>query len=290
MKIVRAKTAGFCMGVSLALRQLDGALKTHKSTGALRPGSRLVTLGPVIHNPRVIAEYEALGVACLGDTTEARSGDLVLVRAHGVPKEEEQNLLDCGATVIDATCPKVKKAQLAIAAERKKRGGTLLLYGEKDHPEVKGLVSYADNDAYVFLSRREFEAVALDPGREYFLAAQTTQDILGFEAICARASERLGHDIPMLQTICDATRKRQAEVLLLTREVDLLVVVGGANSGNTRRLAEVAEGRGVPALRIEDASELVPASLKKYSVIGVTAGASTPAKHIDAVEAWLREL
>ena len=290
MRIVRAKTAGFCMGVSLALRQLDAALKTHKNTGALRSGSRLATLGPVIHNPRVISEYEDLGVVCLDSTAETHSGDLVLVRAHGVPKEEEQDLLHRGATVIDATCPKVKKAQLTIAAEREKCGATLLLYGEKDHPEVKGLVSYADNDARVFLSREEFEAVALDPARDYFLAAQTTQDILGFEVICARASERLGHAIPTLQTICDATRKRQAEVLELTREVELLVVVGGSNSGNTRRLAEVAEGRGIPALRIEDASELDPARLKAFSVVGVTAGASTPAKHIDDVEAWLRNL
>ena len=278
------------MGVSLALRRLDSALKIYKSTGALRPDSRLATLGPVIHNPRVIAEYESMGVVCLDSTAAARGGDLVLVRAHGVPKEEEKALLDCGATVIDATCPKVKKAQLAIAAERKRNGGTLLLYGEKDHPEVKGLVSYADNDAHVFLTCAEFEAVTLDPAGEYFLAAQTTQDILGFESICARAIERLGHDIPMLQTICDATRKRQAEVLQLAREVDVLVVVGGANSGNTRRLAEVAEGQGVPALRIEDASELDPADFKRFAVVGVTAGASTPAKHIDAVEAWLREI
>ncbi|MCC8194393.1 MAG: 4-hydroxy-3-methylbut-2-enyl diphosphate reductase [Deltaproteobacteria bacterium] len=290
MKIVRAKTAGFCMGVSLALRQLDAALKTHEHAGALQRGTRLATLGPVIHNPRVIAEYAEKGVVCLNDASQARHGDVVLVRAHGVPREVEKDLLERGATVIDATCPKVKKAQLAIAAERAKNGGTLLLYGEVDHPEVKGLVSYADGDARVFLTCAEFEAVTLDPGREYFLAAQTTQDILGFEAICARAAERLGHDVPMLRTICDATRKRQAEVLELAREVALFVVVGGSNSGNTRRLAEVAEGQGIPALRVEDAGDLDPASFRGVAAVGLTAGASTPAEHIDAVETWLENL
>ncbi|SBW09401.1 4-hydroxy-3-methylbut-2-enyl diphosphate reductase [uncultured delta proteobacterium] len=290
MKIVRAETAGFCMGVSLALRRLDAALQAHESAGGARSGSRLATLGPVIHNPRVIAAYAQKGVVCLTGVSEARPGDTVLIRAHGVPREEEAMLLRQGVTVLDATCPKVKRAQLAIAAEREKKGGTLLLYGEADHPEVKGLVSYADNDACVFPDYAGFETVTLDPERDYFLAAQTTQDILGFEAVCALAAVRLGHDVPTLRTICDATRKRQAEVLDLARSVDLLVVVGGANSGNTRRLAEVAEEQGIRALRIEDVTELTPALFTGVASVGLTAGASTPVEHIDAVEAWLQNV
>ena len=278
------------MGVSLALRRLDAALLGFLEAGGAENGARLATLGPVIHNPRVIAAYERKGVVCLDDPSEAQPGDMVLIRAHGVPREVERELLARGATVIDATCPKVKKAQLAIAAERERTGGTLLLYGESDHPEVKGLVSYADNAAHVFPGCKGFEAIVLDPAREYFLAAQTTQDILGFEAICARAAKRLGHDVPMLHTICDATRKRQAEVLDLAQAVELLVVVGGSNSGNTRRLAEVAEGQGVRALRIEDVSELDPAIFQGVSTVGLTAGASTPSAHIDAVEQWLKKI
>lgn len=289
MRILRARTAGFCMGVSLALRQLDAALAAFEAGGGVRKGGRIATLGPVIHNPRVIAAYEQKGVVCFSDPLEARDGDVVLIRAHGVPRDVEKELLARGATVVDATCPKVKRAQLAIAAERDLSGGALLLYGEKDHPEVKGLVSYAE-DAYVFPDCAGFEAVPLDSAREYFLAAQTTQDILGFKAVCARAKERLGHDVPVLRTICDATRKRQAEVLELARSVDVLIVVGGSNSGNTQRLAEVAEGQGVSALRIEDASELSPSLFADVSAVGLTAGASTPVEHIDAVEAWLKKL
>lgn len=290
MIIQRARTAGFCMGVSLALRQLDAAIRTFYGAGKAKSGGRLATLGPVIHNPRVIAEYEQKGVLCFSSVSEAREGDTVLIRAHGVTREVETELLSRGATVIDSTCPKVKKAQLGIAAERARTGGSLLLYGEAAHPEVEGLISYADNDALVFPDAKGFEAVTLDMAKEYFLAAQTTQEILEFEIICERAKERLGHAVPMLKTICDATRKRQAEVLELAHTVELMVVVGGSNSGNTRRLAEVAVGQGIPALRIEDAAELSPGMFAGVTVVGLTAGASTPAAHIDAVETWLEEM
>ncbi|MDL2209257.1 4-hydroxy-3-methylbut-2-enyl diphosphate reductase [Desulfovibrio sp. OttesenSCG-928-O18] len=289
MDVVRAKTAGFCMGVSLALRQLDAAL-TAAGPGGMRQERRLATLGPVIHNPRVIAAYEKRGVACFNAPEEARDGDTVLIRAHGVPRETEADLLARGVTVIDATCPRVKQAQLAIAAEREKSGGTLLLYGEVDHPEVKGLVSYSENNAHVFLNLEELEAIALDAAGTYFLAAQTTQDMVGFEAVCARTRARLGHDVVVLQTICDATRKRQAEVLDLAKQVDVVVVVGGSNSGNTRRLADVATGQGVNTVRVEDVSELDAAYFSGMRVAGITAGASTPVEHIDAVEAWLKNL
>lgn len=284
MKVLRAKSAGFCMGVSLALRQLDTALRGEPG------GNRLATLGPVIHNPKVIASYEEMGVVCFSEPEEAREGDTVLIRAHGVPREVEADLAARGAAVIDATCPRVKQAQLAIAAEREKTSGTLLLYGEAEHPEVKGLVSYAEGDAHVFLDMAELDAIDLDLNRQYFLAAQTTQDTVGFGPVCERVRERLGHDVPILHTICDATRKRQAEVLELAGHVDVLVVVGGSNSGNTRRLAEVARGRGVRAVHVEDVSELTPELFEGSAVAGLTAGASTPREHIDAVEAWLKKL
>lgn len=287
MIVKRAKTAGFCLGVSLALRRLDAALKIHRAAGA---GGRLATLGPVIHNPRVIADYASQGVICLADADAAMAGDTVLIRAHGVPREVERALAVRGATVMDATCPKVKQAQLAIAAERKKSGGTLLLYGEAEHPEVQGLISYAGNDAHVFLNLHELEAVPLEPGKQYFLAAQTTQDMAGFAPVHARVAERLGHDVPVLNTICDATKKRQAEVLALAEQADIIVVVGGLNSGNTKRLAEIAEGKGVPAIRVESATELSPEMFTGTGTAGLTAGASTPAAHIDSVEAWLKRL
>ncbi len=304
MKVIRAKTAGFCMGVSLALRRLDQALEAqaahsgHAARAACavcvdeggRPARRLTTLGPVIHNPRVIAEYAAKGVICLEDESAVRPGDTVLIRAHGIPCDVERALAGKGAVVLDATCPKVKQAQLAIAAQREKGGGTLLLFGEADHPEVRGLVSYAGGRAFVFSTPMELEALPLDPAQEYYLAAQTTQDVEAFAVVHGALRGRLGRDIPVLKTICDATHKRQEEVIRLAGQVDVVVVVGGSNSGNTKRLAEVASGHGARAILIESVDDLREEQFSGVRAVGLTAGASTPAAHIDAVYAWLLRL
>ena len=286
MQVVRAKTAGFCMGVSLAVRRLNEALAQTPATG----NTRLATLGPIIHNPRLIRSYEEKGVVCLSSPNEVKEGDTVLIRAHGVPYEEEKSLAAKGVRLIDATCPKVKKAQLAIAAMWEHDGmadGSLLLYGEAEHPEVRGLVSYARGNAHVFLNVDEFDAVPLAPKRAYFLAAQTTQDIAGFEAVRVRVEQRLGYAVPVLHTICDATRKRQEEVLAIAGKVDVVVVVGGKNSGNTKRLAEVAEKAGTRAILVEDVAELTASMFSGVAAVGLTAGASTPVGQVNAVEAWL---
>ncbi len=285
MKVIRAKTAGFCLGVSLALRRLDTALEA----AAAAPRGRLATLGPVIHNPRVIAAYAARGVICLDDPAAAMAGDTLLIRAHGVPCTVERDLAARGTTILDATCPKVKKAQLAIAAQREAEedAAVLLLFGEADHPEVRGLVSYAGGRAFVFSSLAELEALPLERTGWYYLAAQTTQDVEAFAAVEEALRIRLNRDFPVLRTICDATRKRQEEVIRLAGTVDVVVVVGGSNSGNTKRLAEVAAGRGVPSILIEGADELRPEMFAGVTVAGLTAGASTPAEHIDAVHARL---
>lgn len=288
MNVIRARTAGFCMGVSLALRRLDKALAAWQAEQGNK--GRLLTLGPIIHNPRVMEAYAAKGVLCIEDPADARAGDRVLIRAHGVSREVEAELAHTGAVVIDATCPKVKKAQIAIAAEWQERGGILLLFGEADHPEVRGLVSYAGGPALIFGTEEEVDALPLDPAETYFLAAQTTQDQEAFARICACLSIRLGHDLPVLFTICDATRKRQEEAIRLARNVDGMVVVGGCNSGNTRRLAEVAANQGVPTVHVECAETLPLEQIRFWKIAGLTAGASTPAAHIDAVQKVLAAL
>lgn len=288
MNVIRARTAGFCMGVSLALRRLDKALAVWQ----VEQGSkgRLLTLGPVIHNPRVMEEYAAKGVLCINDPADARAGDRVLIRAHGVSRKVEAELARTGAVVIDATCPKVKKAQIAIAAEWQDRGGILLLFGEADHPEVRGLVSYAGGVSLIFGTEEEAETLPLNPADTYFLAAQTTQDQEAFSRVRERLSARLGHDLPVLCTICDATRKRQEEAIRLARNVDGMVIVGGCNSGNTRRLAEVAANQGVLAVHVECAETLPLDQIRLWKTAGLTAGASTPAAHIDAVQKILAAL
>ncbi len=282
MDIVRAKTAGFCMGVSLALRKLDQAL-SQETTG------RVVTLGPIIHNPQVIADYARRGVVEVNDLAELRPGDQVLIRAHGIPRQMEEALLRSGVEIVDATCPKVKKAQENIA-EMCAAGLTLILFGEAEHPEVRGLLSYSTPGSLLFSGLQELETLPLNQETGYFLAAQTTQDQDFFLQAAERLKSRLHKPLLVLNTICDATRKRLNEAGALAEKVDAMVVVGGLSSGNTRRLAAVAEEHGIKAYHVEVPEMLPLAELRGLSSIGLIAGASTPKAIIDATQKLLDTL
>ena len=281
MDVIRAKTAGFCMGVGLALQKLDTALEQPCE-------GRTCTLGPIIHNPQVLADYEARGVFCAQDPSQLDARDRVLIRAHGITRQVEEAVRATGADVVDATCPKVKRAQLAI--ERATRDGAeLLLFGEADHPEVRGLVSYAHGPAHVFGSRDELTALHVDPGQAYVLASQTTQDRSVFEQLEQELRDRLPR-LTVLATICDATRERQEEARSIAARVDVMVVVGGRQSGNTRRLADLAAQSGISTYHIEQAEELRAEDFAGKTRVGLTAGASTPRKLIDATQHWLEQL
>ena len=282
MNVIRAKTAGFCMGVALALQKLDKALSDNHSQG------RILTLGPIIHNPQVLADYASRRVLRLDSPDDARPGDHVLIRAHGIPREDEEALRARGANVVDATCPKVKKAQIAIARATA-QGRTLLLFGEADHPEVRGLVSYAACGAHVFDSLEELQALPLDAEKRHVLASQTTQDRRIFVQIEDYLHQKL-KEFPVLHTICDATRHRQDEVMELAASVDTMVVVGGRDSGNTRRLADVAAARRVKTWLVETVEELEAKNFCPSGTVGLTAGASTPKSLIDSVQCWLEKI
>ncbi len=289
MNVIRAKTAGFCMGVSLALQKLNQALEHKKPTQSLE---RICTLGPIIHNPQVLEEYANLGVQCLSTADAVQDHDVVVVRAHGIPQQEEKLLQTKAQGFIDATCPKVKKAQMAIAAATEKnqgQGPSLLLFGEENHPEVRGLISYAQGKSFVFDSLEKLQSLKLDPQGAYVLASQTTQDEKIFRDIEAYLRHNY-KDIPVLSTICNATRQRQEDIKTIAAHVDAVVVVGGKQSGNTCRLADVAAAQGKPTWHIETVHELEKEKLSTFSQIGLTAGASTPKRLIDEVHAFLEKL
>ena len=278
MKVIRAKTAGFCMGVALALQKLDSAIEAHK-------GQRICTMGPIIHNPQVLEHYASLGVVCLQNINNAQADDCIIVRAHGIPKNKEMELEAKGVSLIDATCPKVKKAQVSIA-KATQEGSVLLLFGEEDHPEVRGLVSYAAYDAIVFTSLQELQQWELKPDLSYVLASQTTQDGKKFIEI-TQYLQNVFPNMPVLSTICNATHERQNEILHIASKVDAVIVVGGKSSGNTCRLADVSASKAVPTWHIERVTELENIDFSKFSSIGLTAGASTPKHLIDNVCSFL---
>ncbi|MCG8530570.1 MAG: 4-hydroxy-3-methylbut-2-enyl diphosphate reductase [Desulfovibrionales bacterium] len=281
MEVRRAKTSGFCFGVSLALEKLDEEVR--------KCDAKIATLGPIIHNPQVLKRYEERNVRCLEQAEDASSEERVVIRAHGVPRETELLLAETCKDIVDATCPKVKRAQLAIFNSVKK-GCFLLLYGEKDHPEVRGLLSYAKDDAFLFNSLEDLKIFTLSADIEYCLAAQTTQDREEFARIVAYLQERLPGRLQVLHTICNATRERQQEAIAIAKDVDAMVVVGGYNSGNTRRLADVSKAQGCRTFHVEQPSELHAEDFADCTVVGLTAGASTPRSLIDATEEFLRKL
>ena len=285
MDVYRAKTAGFCMGVSLALQKLNSALE---SKGTDCAPARICTLGPIIHNPQVLAEYESRGVVCVKEASQLHPGDVAVIRAHGITREVEEQVKQSGATIVDATCPKVKKAQLSIGRATAE-GATLLLFGEADHPEVRGLVSYACGPAHVFGSSAELAELHLAESGPYVLASQTTQDRQIFQEIVAELRQRIGN-LVVLSTICDATRERQEEARNIASCVDVMVIIGGRQSGNTRRLADVAALNGIDTFLVERVEELAAENFSQKNRAGLTAGASTPKSLIDAAHLWLQSL
>ena len=285
MDVYRAKTAGFCMGVSLALQKLNSALERKGNDCA---PARICTLGPIIHNPQVLADYESRGVVCVKEASQLHPGDVAVIRAHGITREVEEQVKQSGAEIVDATCPKVKKAQLSIA-KATANGATLLLFGEADHPEVRGLVSYACGPAHVFGSAAELAELHLAESGPYVLASQTTQDRQIFQEIVAELRQRIG-TLVVLSTICDATRVRQEEARNIASCVDVMVIIGGRQSGNTRRLADVAALNGIDTFLVERVEELAAENFLQKNRAGLTAGASTPKSLIDAAHLWLQSL
>ncbi len=283
MKVVRAQRAGFCMGVDLALCKLNDLIENTAERGTI------FILGSIIHNPQVVREYAEKGVVTVQSPEEIPTGSTVVIRAHGVAKEIQDELSNRGVHVVDATCPKVAAACLLI--ERHTADGrTLLLFGEEAHPEVKCLLSYAAGDAIVFDSRDQCAELELDSGRKYCLAAQTTQDKDIFREIIEDLQGREELDITILRTICDATKQRQEEAIRIAGDVDFVIVAGGYESSNTRRLAQVVGAHGTKALHVETANELPLDELRKYPVIGLTAGASTPKEIVDEIQRVLMTL
>jgi 4-hydroxy-3-methylbut-2-enyl diphosphate reductase len=267
MKIRLAKSSGYCMGVRRAMEQALDAV--HHNTGPI------YSYGPLIHNPQALELLAQKGLKALSGEPadlERVSSGTVIIRAHGVPPEVKADLKKRGLDVIDATCPRVIRVQMIIR-KHARQGYATLIWGNRDHPEVIGLLGYAEGRGQVIGGPEDVGGLPdLGP---VILVAQTTQNQARF-AETARAVQARWPEALVFDTICGATSRRQDDVRELSRDVDAMVVVGGHDSGNTKRLAAVAREAGIRAVHIETEAELDPAWLAGARVIGVTAGASTP--------------
>ncbi len=284
MNVKIAKHAGFCMGVDLALKKLDLAINNNID-------KRVVTIGPIIHNPQVLKEYQEKSVQILNSVQEIENDMYVIIRAHGIPKIDEKIARQNAYEVIDATCPKVKTAQISVEKATKQTNADtiLLLYGEEAHPEVQGILSYSALPYLVFSDPDEiFEKIDNLP-KNFIIASQTTQDDVIFNNFATSLQQKIKNNgaVTVLNTICNATRERQEAVRELADDVDTFIVIGGKTSGNTRRLTEIASSYNIPTYHIETVSELKDKKFDNNLTFALTAGASTPKRYLEEVKNFL---
>jgi 4-hydroxy-3-methylbut-2-enyl diphosphate reductase len=270
VEIVVARYAGYCYGVERALRTTEEALE-----GAVGP---VASLGPIIHNPTVVGQLETRGVAVVDDAEHVESGTLI-VRTHGVAPHVVERARERNLAVVDATCPFVAVAQRKAASLRE-AGYTVVVLGERDHPEVAGLQGFAGEGAVVVEDAAGLPLERLR-GKRVGLVVQTTQTRANLASVAAAVAP-VAREMLVYNTICDATEKRQDAACELAAEVDAVVVVGGRNSANTARLAQLCLAIEPRTHHIESAAELRPEWFAGAARVGVTAGASTPDEEIEA--------
>lgn len=276
MKIIVAKTAGFCFGVK---RAVDIAFRVSRKK---RKG--VYTLGPIIHNPQVVERLTEKGIIPIKVIKGKKDIKALIIRTHGIPRNLSEEISSMGCEIIDATCPFVKKAQY-YAKLLREEGYQVVILGEKEHPEVKGLMSYASDDAIVVDGNRPLPRLKSKVG----IVVQTTQPL---EALKKVLSHAIGYakEIKVYNTICNSTALRLKETEDMARKVGVMIVVGGKNSANTTQLAKLCRSLSVATYHIETPSEIKDAWFKRAKKVGITAGASTPGRIIKEVEERIRNI
>ena len=277
MKIIMAKHAGFCFGVKRAVDAIENALKNSKNP--------VWTIGLPIHNPQEVSRLENLGLRVANDESEIPSGSEVLIRAHGEPLSVIEKLQARDVKVCDMTCPFVKKAQ-ELAAKLSEENYHVILLGDKNHPEIKGILGHIlNNNAEVVINEDEAESVA--NYSKIALISQTTQREERLAKVAGILTRKCSQ-LHVCNTICKATGERQAAVKDLVKDnnVDGVVLIGGRASANTGKLRDIIKSHNIEVLWIEDENE-IESNLDWFNnknTIGIAAGASTPAWLIDKIK------
>lgn len=277
MKIYLAQNAGFCFGVERALRI---AYETAKNSRA-----PIYTLGPLIHNPQVVEQLQKEGIIPLENLDGINEG-ILIIRSHGLPPSVIEHAKRKGLKIVDATCPFVKQAQ-ENAKKLREEGYQVVVLGEREHPEVEGILDFAGKNAVCIINRNNIKDLSLS--NRIGVVAQTTQSVKVLSRIVSELV-KITREVRVFNTVCTSTQLRQEAALKLTREVDCMIIVGGKNSANTKRLATLVKEKGVPAYHIETEKELEKDWFSGVSKVGVTGGASTPDWMIQRVKKGIRKL
>lgn len=279
MEVILAKSAGFCFGVKRAVETV------YEHAG---DGGKIYTYGPIIHNEEVVKDLEKRGVKVLEDeeALEAVTEGTVIIRSHGVSRRIHERILEKGLNCVDATCPFVKRIHKVVEKESA-AGKKIVVIGNPGHPEVEGIVGWSHTPAVVLDSREEAEIFSAFPGEEICLVSQTTFNYNKFQDL-VEIIQKKGYNVIVVNTICNATEDRQKEAKAIASQVDVMIVIGGTHSSNTRKLYEICSRECERTYFIQTLDDLqldLPNSVLR---VGITAGASTPNNIIEEVQKYVR--
>ncbi|MFI3200251.1 MAG: 4-hydroxy-3-methylbut-2-enyl diphosphate reductase [Eubacteriales bacterium] len=289
MEVIVAKSAGFCFGVQRAVEQVYEHVES---------GLPVYTYGPIIHNEQVVEELEGKGVVTLYsehdlerishkmNENETSFIGKVVVRSHGIGKSIQEKIEKSHFTCVDATCPFVKRIH-KIVEEESEKGSKIVIIGNKEHPEVEGIQGWSTTPTIVVESEVEAENVELERGEKVCIVSQTTFNYNKFQDLVDIFLKKR-YDISVVNTICCATEERQSEARKIAASVDLMIIIGGRHSSNTRKLYEICKEECTNTYFIQTLDDLNNEMLQSVSLVGITAGASTPNNIIEEVQNYVR--
>lgn len=276
--VILAKTAGFCFGVRRAVDMAYGIAGRDK----------VYTYGPIIHNETVVEDLEAKGVKVVHSIEEAAAlaGGTMIIRSHGVSKEEIDLLKQMGFDIVDATCPFVKKIH-HIVEKYSEQGYGIIIIGSADHPEVQAISGWCKEPPVIIESEEEARNFKTDPDKKLCLVSQTTFNYNKFQELVEIIMKK-GYDISVLDTICNATEERQAEARSIAGRSDAMIVIGDKHSSNTQKLYEISKKECANTYYIQTSKDMDYHQLQSINNVGITAGASTPNYIIEEVSKNVR--
>ena len=285
MEVKLAKSAGFCFGVKRAVETVYEQIERQKTVRKKLP---IYTYGPIIHNEQVVKDLEEKGVKVLGsrEELEALKEGIVVIRSHGIGKDICQLIEEKGLICVDATCPFVKRIHNIV--EKESAGGKqILIIGNPGHPEVEGIRGWCSTPAITVESEEEMENLQVEYGKEICVVSQTTFNYNKFQDLVEILKKNEYNSI-VVNTICNATEERQTEAKEIASEADVMIVIGGAHSSNTRKLYEICSKECAQTCFIQSLADLELELPKSVRLVGITAGASTPNNIIREVQSYVR--
>jgi len=281
MEVIKAKSAGFCFGVKKAMETVYQQIENNQ-------GKRIYTFGPLIHNEEVVKELKSKGVDVVESVEELKAlkEGIVIIRSHGVSKDIYKIMEDNGIECVDATCPFVKRIHKIVEKESA-AGKKIIIIGNDGHPEVEGIKGWSNTPAKVIEKVEEALEFSCEADEKICIVSQTTFNYNKFQEL-VEIFQKKGYDISVVNTICNATEERQTEARQIAADADVMIVIGGTHSSNTRKLYEICKNECENTHFIQTLDDLNLEVPKSVRLVGITAGASTPNNIIEEVQNYVR--